>query len=198
MFLPVINLSLLQILTFHFIWPHCASGTQTYTQKQKRRKLDLNIIESVYLWIFFPILPLSPLTSGLNHFTKSCPTLCNPMDCSMPGFPLLHYLLEFAQTHVCWVHDAIQPSHPLSYLLLLPSCFPSIRVFSKESIICIRWPKHWSFSFRISPSNEYSGLIAFRLTGLIPAVQGILKSLLQHHGSKAAVLSASTYSLQLL
>ena len=118
MFLPVINLSLLQILTFHFIWPHCASGTQTYTQKQKRRKLDLNIIESVYLWIFFPILPLSPLTSGLNHFTKSCPTLCNPMDCSMPGFPLLHYLLEFAQTHVCWVHDAIQPSHPLSPLSL--------------------------------------------------------------------------------
>ena len=68
MTLPVINLSLLQILTFHFIWPHCASGTQTCTQKQKRRKLNLNIVESVYLWIFFPILALSPLTSGLNHF----------------------------------------------------------------------------------------------------------------------------------
>ena len=137
-------------------------------------------------------------SSQFSSVAQSCLTLWDPMHCSMSGFSVHQQLLELTQTHAYWVHDAIQPSHPLSYLLLLPSCFPSIRVFSKESIICIRWPKHWSFSFRISPSNEYSGLIAFRLTGLIPAVQGILKSLLQHHGSKAAVLSASTYSLQLL
>ena len=134
----------------------------------------------------------------LSSVTQLCPTLCNLMDCSTLGFPVHQQLPVLTQTHAYRVHDAIQPSHPLSSLLLLPSVFPSIRVFSKELIICIRWPKHWSFSFRISPSNEYSGLIAFRLTGLIPAVQGILKSLLQHHGSKASVLSASTYSLWLL
>ena len=88
-----------------------------------------------------------------------CPTLCDPMDCSMPGFPVLHYLLELAQTHVHWVNDAIQPFHSLWPLLLLPSIFHSIRVFSNELALCIRWPKYWSFSFNISPSSEYSGLI---------------------------------------
>ena len=88
---------------------------------------------------------------------QSCPTLCNPMDCSMPGFPVHHQLLEPTQTHVHRVSDAIQPFHPLSSPLL-PSTFPSIRVFSNESVLCIRWPKYWSFSFGISPSNEYSGL----------------------------------------
>ena len=83
-----------------------------------------------------------------------CPTLCDPMDCSTPGLPVHHQLPEFTQTHVQWVSDAIQPSHPLSSLLLLPSIFPSIRVFSNESALCIRWPKYWSFSFSISPSNE--------------------------------------------
>ena len=85
------------------------------------------------------------------------------MDCSRPGFPVLHYLPEFAQTHVHWVDDAIQPCPPLSPLLLLPSIFPSIRVFSSESALHIRWPKYWSFSLRISPSNEYSRLISFRI-----------------------------------
>ena len=95
-------------------------------------------------------------------------TLCDPMDCSTPGFPVLHYLPEFAQTHVHWVSDAIQSSHPLPpHLLFLPSIFPSIRVSSNESALCIRWPKYWSFSFSISPSNEYSGLIFLGLTGLI-------------------------------
>ena len=84
----------------------------------------------------------------------SCLTLCNPMVCSMPDFPALHYLLELAQTHVHWVGDAIQPSHPL--------LFPSIRVFSNESVLHIRWLKYWSFSLSISLSNEYSGLISFR------------------------------------
>ena len=103
--------------------------------------------------------------------TKLCPTLCDPMDCSMPGFPILRHLPEFAQTNVHWVGDAIQPSNPL---LLLPSIFPSIRVFSKELALHIRWPKHWSFS--ISPSNEYSGLSSFRIDWFdLLRVQGILK-----------------------
>ena len=83
------------------------------------------------------------------------------MDCSMQVFPVLHHIPEFAQTHVHWVGDVIQPSHPLLSPLLLPSIFPSIRIFSNESALRIRWPKYWSFSFSISPSNEYSGLISF-------------------------------------
>ena len=88
------------------------------------------------------------------------------MDCSTPSLPVHHQLPEFTQTHVHWVGDAFQPSHPLLPLLLLPSIFPSIRVFSNESVLCIRWPKHWSFSFSISPSSEYSGLISFRIDWL--------------------------------
>ena len=79
---------------------------------------------------------------------QSCPTLCDPMDCSMPGLPVHHQLPEFTQTHVRWVSDAIQPSHTLSPLLQ-PSIFPRIRLFSNESVLCIRWPKYWSFSFSI-------------------------------------------------
>ena len=108
---------------------------------------------------------------------------------------VLHYLLEFTQIHVYWVSNAIQPSHPLlSPFLLWPSIFPRIRVFSKESALCIRWPKYWSFSFRISPSNEYSGLISFRINWFdLLAVQGILKSLLQHHNLKAPILLCSAF-----
>ena len=106
--------------------------------------------------------------------------LCNPMDCSTPGFPLLHHLLELAQTHVHRVSDAIWPAHTLSSPSPPASVFPSIRVFSDESVLCIRWPKYWSFS--ISPSNEHSGLISFRMDWLdLLAVQGTLKSLLQKH-----------------
>ena len=90
--------------------------------------------------------------------TKSWLTLFDPMDRSTPGFHVLHYFKEFAQTHVHWVSDAIQPSHPLLPLLILPSVFPSIRVFSNVSVICIKWPQCWSFIFSISSSNEYSGL----------------------------------------
>ena len=121
------------------------------------------------------------INNALNpcSVTKSCPTLCNLMECSMSCFPDLHYLLEFAQTHVHWVGDAVQPSHPLSPLLLLPLIFPRISVFSGESAIRIRWPEYWSFIFSISPSNEYSGLISFRMDrfGLL-AVHMTLKSLL--------------------
>ena len=116
------------------------------------------------------------------------------MDCSMPGFPVLHYLPEFAQTHVHWVGDAIQPLNLYCPLLLLPSIFPSIRVFSNESVLCIRWPKYWSFSFSISPFNEHPGLISFMMDLLdLLAVQGTLKSLLQHHSSKASILRRSAF-----
>ena len=116
------------------------------------------------------------------------------MDCSTPGFPVLHCLPEFAQTHVHWVGDATQPSNSLSSLLLLPSIFPSIRVFSCESVLHIKWPKYWSFSFSISPSNEYSGLISISMDWLdLLAVQGTLKHLPQHHSSKASIVLCSVF-----
>ena len=109
----------------------------------------------------------------------------------MPGLPVHHQLLEFNQTHVHSVGDAIQPCRPL---LLLYSVFPSIRVFSNESACCIRWPNDWCFSFSISPSNEHPELISFRMDWLdLLAVQGTLKSLLQHHGSKASILPRSAF-----
>ena len=120
----------------------------------------------------------------------SCPALCHPVDCAVVGFSVLQYLLEFALTHVHWISDAIlcQP------LLLPPSVFPSIRVFSNELALRIRWPKYWGFSFSISPSNEHSGFISFRIDWFdLLAVQEILKSLLQHHNSKASVLLHSAF-----
>ena len=120
---------------------------------------------------------------------QSCLTLCNPMDCSLPGLPVHHQLPGFTQTHVHRVGDAIQPSHPLPSPSPPAFNFPSIRVFSNESVLHIRWPKYWSFSFSISPSSEYSGLISFRMDWLdLLAIQGTLKSLLQHHSSKASIL----------
>ena len=127
-----------------------------------------------------------------------CLTLCDPMDCSTPGFLVHHQLLELAQTYVHWVSDAIQQSHPLSAPSLPTSTFPSIRVFSHESVLHIRWPKYWSFSFSISPSNEYSGLISFRMDLLdLLLVQGTLKSLLQHHSSKASIWRSAFFIVQL-
>ena len=92
-----------------------------------------------------------------------CPTLCNPMDWSMPGFPVHYQLLELTQTNVHSISDAIQPSHPLSFPSPPAFNLSSIRVFSNESALCNRWPKYWNFSFSISPSNEYSGLTSFRI-----------------------------------
>ena len=122
------------------------------------------------------------------------------MDCSTPGFHVHHQLPEHTQTHVHHVSDAIQPSHLLSFLSLSPSkievlsVFPNIRLFSNELVLCIRCTKYWSFSFNISPSNEYSGLISFRMDWFdILAIQGILKSLLQHHNSKASILQCSAF-----
>ena len=134
----------------------------------------------------------------MNQFrsvTQSCPTLCHPMNRSMPGLPVYRQLPESTQTHVRQVGDAIQPSHPLRRpLLLLPPIPPSIRVFSNESALRMRWPKYWSFSFSISPSSEHPGLIFFRLDWLaLLAVQGTLKSLLQHHSSKASILWHSVF-----
>ena len=129
-----------------------------------------------------------------SSVAQSFLTLCDPTDCSTPGFPVHHHLLELTQTHVHWVGDAIQPSHPLLSPLLLPSIFPSIRVFSNESVLPIRWPKYWSCSFSISPSNEYSGLISFRMDWLdLLAVEGTLKSLLQHHSLKASILQCLAF-----
>ena len=133
-------------------------------------------------------------TIQFSSVTQSCPTICDPMDCSIPGLPVHHQFPEFTQTQVHRVGDAIQPSHPLSPLLLLPSILPSIRVFSNESALHIRWPKYWSFSFSISPSKEYSGLISFRMDWLdLLAVQGTLNSILQHHSSKASILRCSAF-----
>ena len=125
---------------------------------------------------------------------QSCPILCNLMDCSTTGLPVHHQLPEFTQTHIHRVGDAILPSHPLSSSSPPTSIFPSIRAFSNESALHNRRPKYWSFSFNISPSNEYSGLICFRMDWLdLLVVQGTLKSLLQHHSSKASILWCSAF-----
>ena len=129
-----------------------------------------------------------------SSVARSCPTVCDPIDHRTPGFPVHHLLLEFAQTHVHRVGDAIQPPHPLPSPSLLPSIFPSIRVFSNESVLHIRWSKYWSFSFSISPSTEYSGLIVFRIDWFdLCAVCGALKSLLQHNNSKPSILRCPAF-----
>ena len=116
------------------------------------------------------------------------------MNCSTTGFPVLHYLPEFAQTHVHWVDDAIQLSHLLSSPSHLASVFPSIRVFPSESVLRVMWPNYWSFIVNISPSSEYSGLISFRIDWFdLLVVQGTLKSLLQHHSLKTSILWHSAF-----
>ena len=123
----------------------------------------------------------------------SCVLLCDPMDCDTPVLAVPHPLLEFAQVHVHWIGDAIHPSHPLSPPSPPTFSLSNIRVFSKESALHIRWPKYWSFNFSISPSNEYSGWVSFGIDWLdLHAVQGTLKSLLQHHISKALILQRSS------
>ena len=117
-------------------------------------------------------------------------SICNPMDCSTPAFLIHHQLPEFTQTHV---HESVISSSVVPFLFP-PSIFPSIRVFSNESVLHVRWSKYWSFSFSISPSNEYSGLISFRVDWLdLLAVQGTLKGLLQHCSSKASILQHSAF-----
>ena len=132
------------------------------------------------------------LRMSVSSVAQSCLTLWDPRDCSPPGLPVHHQLLEFTQTHVHRVGDAIQHLVLCRPLLLLPPIPPSIRVFSNESTLRMRWPKYWSFS--ISPSNEYSGLISFRMDWLdLLSVQGTLKSLFQHHSSKVSILQCSAF-----
>ena len=129
-----------------------------------------------------------------SSLAQSCPTLCNPMNRSTPGLPVHHHLPEFTQTHVHWVRDAIQPSHPL----LSPSP-PAPNPSQHQSFfqwvtLLMRWPKYWSFSLNISPSNEHPGLISFRMDWLdLLVIQGTLKGLLQHHSSKASILRCSAF-----
>ena len=124
---------------------------------------------------------------------QSCPTLCT-MNRNTPGLPVHHQLPEFTQTHVHWVSDAIQPSHPLSSPSPPALKLSHIRVFSNESALRMRWTKYWSFSFNISPSSEHPGLISFRMDWLdLLAVLGALKGLLQHHSSKASTLQHSAF-----
>ena len=125
--------------------------------------------------------------------TQLCPTLCSPMDYSMPGLSITNSqnLLKLMSIKLVMLSNHLVLCHPL---LLPPSVFPSIRVFSNESVLHIRWPKYWSFSFSNSPSNEYSGLISFRMDWLdLLTVQGTLKSLLQHHSSTASILQCSAF-----
>ena len=127
---------------------------------------------------------------------QSCLTLWDPMDCSTPGLPVHHQLLVLTQTHVHRVSDAIQPPHPLSSPSPLAFNLSHSGSFSNESALHTRWPKYWSFSFSISPSSEHSRLISFRIDWFdLRAVQGTLKSLLQHHGSKASILPRSAFSI---
>ena len=146
-------------------------------------------------WSFEMLRTESSGFQSVSLVAQSCPTLCDPMDCSTPGFPVHRQLLEFTQMSI----ELVMPSNHLILcrpLLLPPSIFPNIKVFPSESVLCIRWPKYRSFSFSISPSNEYSGLISFRMDWLdLLAVQGTLKSLLQHHSSKTSILQCSAFSI---
>ena len=167
--------------------------------------------EGRFCWIFNSLLTyflLSPFwicyTTAFWHLwflmiqfssvTQSCTTVCDPMNCSTPGLQVHHQLPEFTQTHVHRVGDAIQPSQPLASLSSLPLIPPGIRVFSSESTLRMRWPKYWSFSFSISPSKEHPGPISFRMDWLdLFAFKGTLKSLFQHHSSKASILRHSAF-----
>ena len=139
-------------------------------------------------------LKQQPSSFSVSVQSLSCVRLCNPMDCSNPGFPV-HQLPELAQTHVHRVSDAIQPSHPLSSPSSLAFNLSQHQgLFSNESALCIRWPKYWSFSFSISPSNEHPGLTFFRMDWLdLLAVQGALKRPLHHHSSKASIHHCSAF-----
>ena len=154
---------------------------------------QLHTFKSIYLLPHLNMTIIAYIHSDPSvQFTsvaQSRPTLRDPMNRSMPGLPAYHQLSELTQLMSI---ESVMPSNHLILcrpLLLLPSNFPSIRVFLNESALRIRWPKYWSFSFNISPSNEHPGLISFRMAWLgLLAVQGTLKSLLQHHSSKASIL----------
>ena len=134
---------------------------------------------------------MSPVLVQFSSVAQSCPSPCDPMECSTPGFPVHHQSQNLLKLMSI---ELVMPSTHLILcrsLLFPPSVFLSIRIFSNESVLHIRWPKYWSFSFNISPFNEYSGRLSFRIDWLdCLAVQGTLKSLLQHHSSKASIFNA--------
>ena len=149
--------------------------------------------EFTYKWIFFQNIYYY-VSVQFSSVAQPCPTLCDPMNHSTPGLPVHHQLPEFTQTHVHQVSDAIRHLILCLPLLLLPPIPPSIRVFSNESSLHMRWPNYWSFSFSNNPSNEHPGLISFRMDWLdLLAVQGTLKSLLQHHSPKASIFQCSAF-----
>ena len=146
------------------------------------------LVHDYFFTLLFGFIP------QFSSVPQLCPTLCDPIDRNTPGFPVHHQLrslLKFMSIEPVMPSNHLILWHPL---LLPPSIFPSIRIFSSESVLRIRWPKYWSFSINISPSNEYSGLISFRIDWFdLLAVQGTLKSLLQHHSSKASFLLCSAF-----
>ena len=175
-------------VTSTFTFNDCCHETKRHLLLERKAMANLDsVLESRDITLLKNIHVVSSVA-------QSCPTLCNPMDCSTPGLPVHHQLPEFTQTHVHWVSDTIQPSHPL-----LSPCPPAFNLSQhqglfQESVLHIRWPKHWNFSFSISPSNEYSGLISFRMNWFdFLAVQGTLKSFLQFHSSKTSVLWHSAF-----
>ena len=131
----------------------------------------------------------------LSSVAQSCPTLCNHMDCSTPGFPVHHQFPEFTHTHVHCISDAIQPSHPLLFPFSSRlQSFPASGPFQMSQLFVSRWPKYWGFNFSISLFNEYSGLTSFRMDWLnLLAVQGMLKTFLQHHSSKTSILQPLSF-----
>ena len=159
--------------------------------------MNSGIHESFPILVSSGYMPRSGIAGSSVQFssvTQSWPTLCNTMNHSTPGLPVHHQLPEFTQTHIHRVSDAIQPSHPLSSPSPPAPIPPSIRVFSNESTLRMRWPNYWSFSFSIIPYKEIPGLISFRMERLdLLAVQGTLKSLLQQHSSKASILQCSAF-----
>jgi len=154
---------------------------------------ESNTTEQLHFLSFFHIYWVHTLWSISSVQSSVVSYLWDPMDCSTPGIPVHH---QVPSSNSCPSSQWCHPNHLIIYrrLLLLPSIFPSIRVFSKESVLHIKWPQYWSFSFSISPSNEYSGLISFRMDWLdLLAVQGTLKSLLQHRNSKSSILWCSAF-----
>ena len=176
--------------------PEWVTVSYSRGSSQPRARTCVSFISCIGKQILYQCAPWEPLILiyaevQFNSVAQSCLTFCNPMDCSTPGFPVHHQLPNLVPTHVHWVGDAVQPSHLCCSIPLLPSIFLSIRLFSNEPALHIRWPNYWSFS--ISPSNEYWRLISFRIDRLDLAAQGTLKSLLQHHSSKASILWRSAF-----
>ena len=163
------------------------------SQKEEATSMSILMDEEIQCGIYVKWITI------VLSVAKSCPTLCDPMDCSTSGFLVHHQLPELVQTHVHWVGNAIQPSHPLTPSSPSASIFPSIRDLSKESAVLIRWGKYWSFNLSISPYNEYSGLISLKIDWFdLLAVQGTLRNLLQHHSPKPLLLWCySFFTIQL-